>query len=279
MLLGQLQTLDDSGCWAAKELFSIPAISSKTITETMNALAQMSAKQHLAAERSFLAFGDMEQLFVPIMNILLTLSESDANIVASLFDTQNLRPQEALTWVQDYFIHPADVKEQRFNTFTPTEKSVLLNAFSEGSDHLIWKINNLHAVTDDYGSEISTGTLARSSTERLLELFAALHPKAQQRYRDQLERELGNNKRYEAVATLKEATAQARKLTAGDLTSANIYVLLSHGSELYDSSFRDILVPVLLMPILFGRGSGAFLPQLTAILGLMTALGITRMSP
>ncbi|MGD9077683.1 MAG: MMPL family transporter [Desulfobacterales bacterium] len=35
-----------------------------------------------------------------------------------------------------------------------------------------------------------------------------------------------------------------------------------------------ILVPVLFMPIVFGRGTGAFLPQVTAILGLMVALGL-----
>ena len=35
-----------------------------------------------------------------------------------------------------------------------------------------------------------------------------------------------------------------------------------------------LLVPVLFMPIVFGRGTGAFLPQLTAILGLMVALGL-----
>ena len=34
-----------------------------------------------------------------------------------------------------------------------------------------------------------------------------------------------------------------------------------------------LLVPILLMPFVFGRGSGAFLPQVTAILGLMVALG------
>ena len=258
ILLGQLQTLDDSGCWAAKALFSIPSISPEIITVTMDALAQMSAKQHLAAERSFLAFGDTQQFLVPIMKALLTLSESDANIVASLLDTQNLSPQEALSWVQDYFIHPGRIKEQRYNDFTPAEKSILLDAFSEGSDHLIWKINNLHAVTDGYGSEISTGALARSSNDQLLELFEALHPKAQQRYRDQLENELNSNKRYDAVATLKEATALARKLTASDLTSANIYILLSHGSELYDSSFRDILVPVLLKRIGKNHGANVF---------------------
>lgn len=35
-----------------------------------------------------------------------------------------------------------------------------------------------------------------------------------------------------------------------------------------------LLVPVLLMPFMFGRGSGAFLPQVTAILGLIVALGL-----
>jgi predicted RND superfamily exporter protein len=34
-----------------------------------------------------------------------------------------------------------------------------------------------------------------------------------------------------------------------------------------------LLVPVLIMPFVFGRGTGAFLPQVTAILGLTVALG------
>ncbi len=35
-----------------------------------------------------------------------------------------------------------------------------------------------------------------------------------------------------------------------------------------------LLVPVFLMPFIFGRGTGAFFPQMTAILGLMVALGL-----
>jgi predicted RND superfamily exporter protein len=35
-----------------------------------------------------------------------------------------------------------------------------------------------------------------------------------------------------------------------------------------------LFIPVLFMPIVFGRGTGAFLPQVTAILGLMIALGL-----
>ncbi len=35
-----------------------------------------------------------------------------------------------------------------------------------------------------------------------------------------------------------------------------------------------LLIPVLFMPIVFGRGTGAYLPQVTAILGLMVALAL-----
>ncbi|MBW2436622.1 MAG: MMPL family transporter, partial [Deltaproteobacteria bacterium] len=35
-----------------------------------------------------------------------------------------------------------------------------------------------------------------------------------------------------------------------------------------------LIVPVLFMPIVFGRGTGAYLPQVTAILGLMVALAL-----
>jgi len=35
-----------------------------------------------------------------------------------------------------------------------------------------------------------------------------------------------------------------------------------------------LFVPLLLMPIVFGRGSGAFFPQITTILGLLVALGL-----
>jgi predicted RND superfamily exporter protein len=35
-----------------------------------------------------------------------------------------------------------------------------------------------------------------------------------------------------------------------------------------------LIVPLVLMPVMFGRGSGAYIPQLTAVLGLMVALGV-----
>ena len=44
-------------------------------------------------------------------------------------------------------------------------------------------------------------------------------------------------------------------------------------SNMKKMCFAILIVPVLLMPLMFGRGSGAYLPQVTAILGLTIALG------
>jgi len=56
---------------------------------------------------------------------------------------------------------------------------------------------------------------------------------------------LGRGKKGSAIVVLRQATGKARVQAAYDSTTVNIYILLSKGSELYDSSFRDILVPVL----------------------------------
>jgi len=45
-------------------------------------------------------------------------------------------------------------------------------------------------------------------------------------------------------------------------------------SNLKKMCIAILLVPVLIMPFVFGRGTGAFLPQVTAILGLMVVLGL-----
>ena len=45
-------------------------------------------------------------------------------------------------------------------------------------------------------------------------------------------------------------------------------------SNLKKMCIAILLVPVLIMPFVFGRGTGAFMPQVTAILGLLIALGM-----
>ena len=245
-LLDTLQTLDDSGCWAARALFGVPNISGPSIVRGLTVISSMNDRQHLAVEKACGLFSKEPQHIPTLLESLQYLSETDANTVAALFSSAQITPRNGRDWLQNYFALPPGNGDERFIELPDTKKSQLLAAYSDGADYLIWKLNNLHSVTDDYGSEIGTGTLVNSSEERLLEIFGKLHPAARQHYETSFRAALTAKQRYAAAAILKDATARARRLTAQDLSSATVYILLSHGSELYDSSFRDILVPVLL---------------------------------
>ena len=245
-VLDILSSLDDSGCWAARALFKVPNVSGDSIVRGLTIISSMKARQHLAVEKACGLFSKDPQHIPALLESLQFLSETDANTVAALFSSKRSTPRSGLDWLQNYFTLPPGNGDRQFLELPDKEKSELLSAFSDGADYLILKLNNLHSVTDDYGGEIGTGTLVNSSAERLLELFEKLHPAARQHYETRLQAALTKNQRYDAATILKDATARARRLTAQDLSSATVYILLSHGSELYDSSFRDILVPVLL---------------------------------
>ncbi len=244
-VLDTLNTLDDSGCWAARALLKTEAVSGSDIVRGLRIISGMNGRQLLAAEKLSTLFNKEPQQIPELLGLLQHLSETDANTVAALFSLEQVTPEVGSSWLQDYFTRQPDDRDRQFFELSDKQKSLLLSAYSVGSDYLIWKLNNLHSVTDDYGSEIGTGTLAAGSDEQILEIFEKLHPSARQRYEAALHTALSTRQRYEAVSILKDATAQARRSTARDLTTATIYILLSHGSELYDSSFRDILVPVL----------------------------------
>ena len=245
-ILDTLQTLDDSGCWAARALFGVPGISGPSVVRGLTVISSMNDRQHLAVEKACNLFSKDPQHIPTLLESLQHLSETEANTVAALFSSEQITPRNGLDWLQNYFALPPGTGDQHFIELPDTKKSQLLAAFSDGADYLIWKLNNLHSVTDEYGSEIGTGTLVNSSEERLRELFEKLHPAARHHYAARFQAALTQKQRYAAAAILKDATARARRLTAQDLSSATVYILLSHGSELYDSSFRDILVPVLL---------------------------------
>jgi hypothetical protein len=262
-ILDTLGTLDDSGCWAAQALFKAESSSGPDIVRGLSIISKMSGRQHLAAERLSALFNKEPHRIPELLESLQQLSDTDANTVAALFSLEQVTPRIGSSWLQDYFTRLPVDRDRQFAELSETQRSLLLSAYSGGSDYLIWKLNNLHSVTDDYGAEIGTGTLAASSDEQLLEIFEKLHPSARQRHEAALRTALTTRQRYEAVSILKDATAQARRAAARDLSTATIYILLSHGSELYDSSFRDILVPVLLERIkqMYGGNLLFFLTQ------------------
>lgn len=248
-MLNSITLLEDSGRWAVKALFSTQNLSAAEAREGIEIISTMSQKQHGAAEQVCVLVRSSPNRLVEMLQAVSTLYDTDAANITALYTDKSLSFEKALDWLKDYFSHPEASQETIYFTFSTPEKTTLLKAFSEASDYLIWKINNLHSVTNEFGSEIGTGTLVRSSSEALWKLFEKLHPSAQRRYSKPFQQAIDTDRKYDASAALKQATALARKLTARDLTSANIYILLSRGSELYDSSFRDILVPVLIKRI------------------------------
>jgi len=248
-LINIIPTLGDNGRWAAKTLFNVRDLDGVQALAGINYLAAMTPEQQGAAETGCLLAQDSSSAALEILATIGKLSDTGAATIQALFSSSRMSVEEGLFWLNHYFVAPDKTKEQLFYQLTSEQQSTLLGAFSEASDYLIWKINNLHAVTDIYGAEISTGALVGSSRDRLQELFDRLHPTARNHYSKEFTQALEQNRRYDAVNLLKQSTARARKETARDLDSANIYILLSHGSELYDSSFRDILVPVLLKRI------------------------------
>ncbi len=245
-LVRQVRALDDQGRWAAKALFGVEGVDKEAVTKGLRLLGIMTAEQRLSAEQSFLVKGMDSQTMMKILPLIASLSRPDAINSKGLFSQEAITPDQAMFWLQNYFNLPKTKQDQKFYTLSPDQRSMLLASFESAADVHIRIINDLHAVTNRYGSEISTGTLVSGGPQMVVKHFAKLHPKARNSYRKTLDEALNKKKIYQAIDVLKQATASARKQTARDLTTANIYILLSRGSELYDSSFRDVLVPVLL---------------------------------
>jgi hypothetical protein len=244
-LIERVDRLDEPGRWAAGGLFSVRGIAAAEVTQGLDLVESMGERQRWAAEQQCRIRRITPEEALAGMAEIRSLSASDAWNARSLFTLPEMTAKLAASWLNGYFRIPEKAREQAFRRMPDKDKTLLLQVFASASDYPLWQINNLHDITDNLGREIGSGTLSGYSGERLLGLMHRLHPLVQQRFGPQMRRLLAAGDRGGAIATLRQATAAARKQTAADLTSANIYVLLAYGSDLYDSSFRDILVPVL----------------------------------
>lgn len=248
-IIKTLASLPNSGKWAAKAFFQINSLDSHTALWGLQTISGLHASQHRALEQSFNLVDLSEAEAIFIITAIAALSESDAATIRTLFSAEELPAAVGIFWLTHYFSSPATKRDQAYQNLAAAHRAQLLTAFFNDADYLIWKINKLHAVTDQYGREIRTSTLINSSAEQLLALFAQLHPGAIAQYQNSFQRHLQTAQRILAVTVLKQATSMTRRLVARELSSATIYILLARGSELYDSSFREILVPVLVRRI------------------------------
>jgi len=173
------------------------------------------------------------------------LRQEDAWNAHNLFRQKDMDRIDGWLWIVRYFALPPLVQEAQYYRQDKEHKKALLQAFYDGGEELIWKINNLHAITDRFGFEISEARLNAWSRKQLYRRFQKLSRKVQFAYNKQFYPAMARGNKGTMISVLRRATTADRIQTARDLSSANIYALLSQGSELYDSSFRDILVPVL----------------------------------
>ncbi len=242
--VSRIEAMPEPAAWALKAFLLLPGHSGPDIGATIAILSKMNKQQQWTAEQScriknINAFHALE-----IIQLLATLSRTDAWNAKGLFK-QDISAGEAKSWVKYYFSETQEQKEWLFFARNPAEKAVFLRGLAEASDYLTWKINDLHSVTNGLGREISAASLRGGSKSYLTTLFRRLDWKTREKFKNAFYGALNSGKKGKAISTLRKATSKARAQAAHDITTVHIYILLSKGSDLYDSSFRDILVPIL----------------------------------
>jgi len=240
-----LTGLKDANNRAVQGFMSIHDMDAARALEGMITLARLVDHQARAAD-SYARIPDMNsETMLDTLPLLKQLRQEDAWNAHNLFRQPGMSRTDAWLWIIRYFALPPLVQEAQYYRQDQAHKKALLKAFYDGGEELIWKINNLHAITDRFGFEVSQAQLRRQSRKQLYARFKKLSNQTRFVYGKRFYPAWSANNRGAMTTILRQATAADRKQTARDLSSANIYALLSQGSELYDSSFRDILVPVL----------------------------------
>jgi len=242
--IDRVQKMAEPAAWAIQAFLQLPGHDAQSVAVAMNIIEKMNEQQQRAVEKCCRIKEINAFKALDIIKLLSVLSKTDAWNARGLF-IQDITPEEAFAWVKYYFSEEQEQKEWLYFARSPAEKSLFLRSLAEASAYQTWKINDLHSITNLRGREISAGTLRAGSVHFLTTLFKRLDPKIQEDYSESFYGALEGGKKNSAIVVLRRATAKARVLAARDITIVHNYILLSRGSELYDSSFRDILVPIL----------------------------------
>jgi hypothetical protein len=244
-IINQVEQLGEAGKWASKALLEVDGISSSGLSTGLTILATLTNGQNWAAER-FCQIAEIdESTTLRGLRDIHKLSFGDSWSSRSIFLGPEITPESALFWLTKFFILPEKDQENSFLNLPEGKKAELLTAYAGASEKLIWQINNLHDVTDDFGREIGNSRLKKLSFAELRHLFKQLDKTSQNIYQQRMDQAIAAGEKDTSIKILHLSTKRARKESARKLTSGNIYVLLAQGNDLYDSSFREILVPVL----------------------------------
>ncbi len=233
--------MDDVNNLAAQAFFAIKGMRVELALKGLPFLMRLKDNQAKAAEAFAKIAGMDTETMLDALELIQKLHQDDAWNARCLFTNKGLAGKDAWNWLVKYFALPADIQETQYDKLDSRQKTILLQGLYDGGTELIWKINNLHAVTDSNGYELSDATLNSYSIKQLQARFEQLPPLVRTRFGSQFS---GAGKG-QAVGILKTATSAGRVQTVRDLATADVYVIMAQGSELYDSSFRDVAVPVI----------------------------------
>ena len=240
-----LTSLTDANNRAIQGFFSVGDMDAEKAIDGLVILGRLTTKQAWTCEALARVKDMNRETILDALPLIQQLREDDAWNAHTLFKQETMSRVAAWNWLVSYFAIPPAVQEAQFYRQDAENRKNLLRAFYDGGEELIWKINNLHAITDRFGFEISDAQLRGMSKKQLYSRFQQLSQQTQYVYGKRFYPAYRAGRRGELINLLRKATAADRRQVAKDLTSANIYALLAQGSELYDSSFRDILVPIL----------------------------------
>lgn len=242
----QLRQLDEASQWAARSLFTVKDIDASTVLSGIHQITGLSVQQKRAAEKA-LETGQLHPAAIaPLLQRISHLNDTDAANISGLLASTQFTVQQLDHWLSGYFILTGGERENIFLTLPPQEKTLLLGGFSQSAGTIAAALNNLHDITDVNGREIGNHRLIRMSNNELIALFSHLDQAVRSRYDLSFNQSIARHDRQSTLHILRQATLSSRRQLAENLTCENIYVQLAHGSELFDSSFRDILVPTLI---------------------------------
>ncbi len=239
--ISQLSNMDSANNRAAQAFFAVKGMRVEIALKGLSTLMRLRDNQAKAAETYAKVNGMDTETMLDGLELIQKLHQDDAWNARCLFTNKSLSSKEAWNWLVSYFALPGDLQESQYDKFTGKQKSILLQALYDGGTEILWKINNLHAITDNDGYEISEAALNSFSMKQIQDKFNQLPPLVRDRFSGQLQ----GAGRGQAIGILKQATSAGRMQTARDLSTPNLYAVMAQGSELYDSSFREITVPVI----------------------------------
>ena len=237
--------LSDPCRWAAKSFFEVGGQVPEKASQGLTLIGNLSNEKCWAAEgNSKIAAITVDEALNNLKAIGPVPLADDKNVRA-LFAIPGMTGSEAHYWLENYFVKPQEEKNVLYQSFNDSQKSTLLRIFFQGSELIIRDINNLHSITDINEREVPAAALKTFGFEKLRAMLDQLTPHVDERRLENFDRFVRMSDKEGAVGVLRQATARARIMTARQCSAANVYILLCRVTVLFDSSFRNILLPEL----------------------------------